>query len=164
MSWGERWLFVFFLYWWNCWPSQLHFLSITCYDFRIKMMFGSSLPTVVCRRLHVFFTLFVFVCELWCPTHIVLCFLFCLSWSCVPNVASFSGFSMLNCPFGFLLRLCTCMLKLKHTIFIVSYHISIFRNVIASSAYYRIRTIKTLLDYNTHDLCSISFYSQKADA
>ena len=39
-------------------------------------MFGSSLPPVVCRMVHVLFMLFVFVCELWCPTHIVLCFVF----------------------------------------------------------------------------------------
>ena len=31
------------------------------YDFRIKTMFGSSLPPVVCRRAHVLFKLFVFV-------------------------------------------------------------------------------------------------------
>ena len=36
-------------------------------------MFGSSLPAVVCRRVHVLFTLFVFVCVQWCLTHIVLC-------------------------------------------------------------------------------------------
>jgi len=53
------------------------------YDFRIKTMFGSSLPPVVCRRTHVLFTLFVFACVWWCPTHIVLCVLFCLSSSCV---------------------------------------------------------------------------------
>ena len=34
-------------------------------------MFGSSLPPVVCRRAHVLFTLFVFVCALRCPRHIV---------------------------------------------------------------------------------------------
>ena len=38
---------------------------------------------VVCRRAHVFITLFVFVCVQWRPTHIVVCFLFCLSSSCV---------------------------------------------------------------------------------
>ena len=27
-----------------------------------KMMFGSSLPPVVCRKAHVLFTLFVFAC------------------------------------------------------------------------------------------------------
>jgi hypothetical protein len=33
------------------------------YDFRIKTIFGSSLPSVVCKRAHVrvLFTLFVFV-------------------------------------------------------------------------------------------------------
>ena len=44
------------------------------YDFRIKPMFGLSLPPVVCRRAHVLFTLFVFACPEWCPTHIVWCF------------------------------------------------------------------------------------------
>ena len=43
-------------------------------------------------------------CVWWCPTYIVLCFflLFCLRLvSCVPNVASFSELSILDCPFGF---------------------------------------------------------------
>ena len=31
-------------------------------DFRMKTMFGTSLPPVVCRRVNVLFTLFVFVC------------------------------------------------------------------------------------------------------
>jgi len=31
------------------------------YDFHIETIFGSSLPPVVCRRVHVIFTLFVFV-------------------------------------------------------------------------------------------------------
>ena len=44
---------------------------------------GLSLSTVVCRGTHVLFTLNVFVCVQRCPTHIVLCFLFCLSSSCV---------------------------------------------------------------------------------
>ena len=39
-------------------------------------MFGSSLPPVVCRRAQVVFTLFVFVCAQWYPTHIMLCFCF----------------------------------------------------------------------------------------
>ena len=38
-------------------------------------MFGSRLPPVVCRRAHVLFMLFVFIC-IWCPTHIVFCFVF----------------------------------------------------------------------------------------
>jgi hypothetical protein len=48
-----------------------------------KTTFGWSLPRVVCRKAHVLFTLNVFVCVQRCPTHIVLCFLFCLSSSCV---------------------------------------------------------------------------------
>ena len=42
-----------------------------------------------CRRAHVLFTLFVFVCAQWCPTYSVLYFCFCLS--CVTYVVSFSG-------------------------------------------------------------------------
>ena len=50
------------------------------YNFRIKTMFGSSLPSVVLS------TLFVF--------------LFYLPLSCVPYLASFYGFSISECPFG----------------------------------------------------------------
>jgi hypothetical protein len=46
----------------------------------INMMFGSSLPPVICRGANILFTLFVFVCVWWCPTHIVLCS--CFSSSC----------------------------------------------------------------------------------
>ena len=46
------------------------------YDDRMKTMFGSSLATVVCRRAHVLFMLFVFVSVLWYPTHIALSFCF----------------------------------------------------------------------------------------
>ena len=46
----------------------------TFYDFRIKTMFDSSLPPVVCMRVHVLFTLVVFACYSGVPTHIVLCF------------------------------------------------------------------------------------------
>ena len=38
------------------------------YDFRIKTMFGSSLPSVVCSSIHVLFK--------WCSTHILLWFCF----------------------------------------------------------------------------------------
>jgi hypothetical protein len=43
---------------------------------------------------HVLFTLCVFVYVEWCPTHIVLCFLFRLSSSCVPNIASYFELSI----------------------------------------------------------------------
>ena len=52
----------------------------------LKTMFDPSLPTVVCRRAHVLFTLFAFVCVKWCPTHIY-------SY-CVPCVSGFSGLSL----------------------------------------------------------------------
>ena len=55
------------------------------YDFRIKTMFGSSLPPFMCAL----FMLFVFVCAQWCTACVVLCF----SSYCVPYVASFSGLS-----------------------------------------------------------------------
>ena len=48
------------------------------YDFRIKAMFGSSLSPFVCKRAHILFTLFVFACVKWWPTHIVLCLIVCL--------------------------------------------------------------------------------------
>jgi hypothetical protein len=44
------------------------------YDFRIKAMFGSSLPPVICRMAHVLFMSFVFVCVYWCSPNIVSCF------------------------------------------------------------------------------------------
>ena len=47
------------------------------------MMFGSSLPSIVCRRDHVLFTFFVLFVFVWC----------------VHNVVSFSGLSILDCPF-----------------------------------------------------------------
>ena len=49
-----------------CLCITVNFYTLPCcdvrYDFRIKTMFGLSLPLVVCRRAHVLFTLFVFVC------------------------------------------------------------------------------------------------------
>ena len=47
-----------------------------CYDFPHLTIFGSSLPPVVCRRVHVLFTFCVFACAQWCPMHTVLCFCF----------------------------------------------------------------------------------------
>ena len=84
---------------------SLHYMSHVVVSNTIsteKTIFESSLPPSVCMRVHVLFTLFVFSCVKWCSTHIVLCFLFGLTSSCVPNVASVSGLSILDCPFGFL--------------------------------------------------------------
>ena len=59
------------------------------FDYSIKAMFNLSLPPVVCRRVRVLITLFVFAHVLWCPTHLVLCF--CFSSSMLPV--------SLDCPF-----------------------------------------------------------------
>jgi hypothetical protein len=49
----------------------------------------SSLPQVACWRARFLFTLFVFAYVQVCPTHMMLCFCFCLSSSCVLCVSSF---------------------------------------------------------------------------
>ena len=61
-----------------------------CDDFRIKKIFRSSLPPIVC-------CLRIVVSNTYC---VVL--LFCLSSYCVPYVAICSGFSIFDCPLGVL--------------------------------------------------------------
>ena len=71
------------------------------YDFRITTMFSSSLPTVVCRRAHVLFTLFALFANI--GVQYILCFVFVFfSLSCLSYVASFSGLSMYDCTLGIL--------------------------------------------------------------
>ena len=72
-----------------------------CYDFRIKTVFGSSLPLIICRRVHVLVALFVFACVQWCPTHIVLCFCFVCSRLVYPMPISLDC-PFFDCPFGIL--------------------------------------------------------------
>ena len=50
------------------------------YDFRIKTMLGSSVSPVVCRKIHVLFTLFELACAKWCPTYIIM---LCLCFVCL---------------------------------------------------------------------------------
>ena len=45
-----------------CSPIMCLYVLSVRYNVLIKTMIGSSFPTVVCRRAHVLFTLFVFVC------------------------------------------------------------------------------------------------------
>jgi len=66
----------------------------TYYDDCIKTMFGSSIPPVVCMRVHVLITLFVFVCVHSGVQHMLCCVFVCFTSSCVPYVASFSGLSI----------------------------------------------------------------------
>ena len=69
------------------------------YNFRMKMMFGSSLSLVVCGRVHVHTRYLVYVicvCNVYSGVqhiHVLCCVfvLFCFSSSCVPYIASFSG-------------------------------------------------------------------------
>jgi hypothetical protein len=73
-------------------------LRVPCRDvlyvFRMKTMFDSSLPPVVCRRAHVLLTLFVFVCVQWSLTHIVL--FFCFDFL---RLVSYMLPVSLDCPF-----------------------------------------------------------------
>jgi hypothetical protein len=62
--------------------------------YRIQMMFGSSLPSFVCRRTHALCTLFVFVCVWWCPTHILLCYCYVFHRLVYPMLPV-----SLECPF-----------------------------------------------------------------
>ena len=63
-----------------------------CYGFHMDTMFGSSLPSAVCRKDHVLFTLFVFVCLWWCPAvcrrdHVLFTlFVFVCLWWCPAHV------------------------------------------------------------------------------
>jgi hypothetical protein len=56
----------------------------------------SYLPPVVCRRAHVLFTIFVFVCVRWCPTHIVLCFCFVFIRLVCPALSIFDSPSVFS--------------------------------------------------------------------
>jgi hypothetical protein len=60
-------------------------------------MLCSSVPPVDCRNTHIAFTLFVFVCVLWCPTHIALCFCFVFLYLVYPMLSV-----SLDCPFWLL--------------------------------------------------------------
>jgi hypothetical protein len=73
------------------------------YDFRMKTMLGSSFPPVVCRMVDVLFLFYMCLFTHSGVQHILCCVfvLHCLRLVFVLNVASFSGLSILDCPFGF---------------------------------------------------------------
>ena len=121
---------VIFGPWWSflcCRIMCLYVLSsvLLCpLRFPHKTMFGSSSPPVVCRRIHILLThsgvqyilcyvfgLFFFVlCTLCCQFLWIVHFWLPLQYSitficpvsCVPYVASFSGLSIVDCPFSIL--------------------------------------------------------------
>jgi hypothetical protein len=77
-----------------CSPIMCLYVTLN-YNFCLITMLGWSLPPFDCRRAHVLFTLFVFVCILWCPMLIVLCFCFVFLRFVYHNMLPVS----LDCPF-----------------------------------------------------------------
>jgi hypothetical protein len=65
------------LYWFLK-TRNYQFFKISLFTLPFNQIF---LHPDVCRKAHVLFMLFEFVCIQWCPTHNVLYFLFCLSLS-----------------------------------------------------------------------------------
>jgi hypothetical protein len=61
------------------WEDKLHSMDNILFYTVTDRNIASSFPPVVCRSAHIMFTLFVFACMWWCPTHIF----FWLSSSCV---------------------------------------------------------------------------------
>ena len=60
-------------------PKSEMFCLFVCLFFCLFccfLFYFGTLLSVVCKRVHVLYTLFVFVCLKWCPTYIVLCFCF----------------------------------------------------------------------------------------
>jgi hypothetical protein len=79
---------------------QLYVGGLMSYLSYLCLLAHSGVQHILCCVF--WFACFRIVSCVWCcPTHIVLCFLFCLSSSCAPKVASFSGLSILDWFFGF---------------------------------------------------------------
>ena len=85
--------------------SQCHNLTrilVPCSDvhyvYLMRTMFRSSLPPVVCGCAHVYYVIHGWLCIVVFNTYFVV-FLFCFSSPYVPYVASFSGLSIVDCPF-----------------------------------------------------------------
>ena len=83
---------------WNC--SDI--VVFVCFSLYLTLYTSLTHPLftrVVCRRAHVLFTYLCLLAH--SGVQHKLSFLFCLSSSCMPNVASFSGLFILDCHFGF---------------------------------------------------------------
>jgi hypothetical protein len=83
-------LFSLLVVLWRVFTLRVPCCDVRC-NSRIKTMFGSSLPTVICICLH------LVVSNTYCVV-----FLFCFSSSCVRYVASFCGLSIFDFHFGLL--------------------------------------------------------------
>ena len=89
-------------------------------SFPFKKMFDSSLPPVVCRRAHVFFLRYLCLFSYYGVQHICVVFLFCFSL-----VASFSGFSIYDCPLQYSLTIIMHKHAANARIYIVHWWISL---------------------------------------
>ena len=149
------------------------------FDFRIKTMFDSSSPPVICRRDYVLYTLFVFGCAQWCPTHIVLCFCFVfhrllypmlpVSLNCPFFIAPLAFFSVyLNPPFFIQVLVpyqkshqsCKCVggvsLQLLFTIFQLDFGTFFFQHYISSflSLFFMIQKVQKTYPRSSINKCS----------
>ena len=68
----------------------------------VETLFYSSLPPVVCGRVHILSTLCVCACPQWCPQIVLVFSWFFVSSSCVPYAAIFSGLSIFDCLLCFM--------------------------------------------------------------
>ena len=72
------------------------------YDFRVKTMFGSSLPDIYLRGFMSYLRYLYLCARIVVTNTYCVVFLFCLSSSCVPYVASSSVLSIFDFPIGIL--------------------------------------------------------------
>ena len=85
------------------WEDKLHPMDNILFYTVTDRNIASSFPPVVCRRAHILFTLFVFACVWWCPTHIIQCFSFvCLRLVSCQLCYWFLWIVHFDCPFDVL--------------------------------------------------------------
>ena len=112
----------------------MYVLSSVLLCFRIKMMFGSSLPPAVCKRAHVLFTFFVFVlcCKLLWIVHLRLSFRYSLTF-----------YDLLEQTFRFFIILTTVISRRKFQWYIAS---------VTFGAQYLTGMVTSVLPYDTFSL------------
>jgi hypothetical protein len=127
---NTKYIFIFL-----CCPIMcMYVLSSVLLCFRIKMMFGSSLPPAVCKRAHVLFTFFVFVlcCKLLWIVHLRLSFRYSLTF-----------YDLLEQTFRFFIILTTVISRRKFQWYIAS---------VTFGAQYLTGMVTSVLPYDTFSL------------
>jgi hypothetical protein len=101
--------------------------NILSYQMTLRSEFCAAMSATISAYKRLYLQLFVgelmsYLCYLICFGIVVsntycavFCFICLRHGFCVPNVVSFSGLAILDCPFGFLYRLCTYMLDMMLT-------------------------------------------------